>query len=51
MTEQKKKPPKDEKHQIERFKEAARSAGVDESIDDLSKTFEKIQPQIKTAKS
>lgn len=42
MTEQKKKPPKDEKPQIERFKEAAREIGADESSEALGNAFAKL---------
>ena len=44
MTEQKKKPPKDTWPQIERFKEAAKAVGADESENALEHAFSKIRP-------
>lgn len=51
MTEQKKKPPKDDRPQIERFKEAAKAVGADESEDAMEKAFTKINPVSSTKAS
>jgi len=46
MTEKPNKPDK-EKPQIERFKEAARAVGADDSADSLDRAFAKIEPKTK----
>jgi hypothetical protein len=46
----KKRPTKTDKEQFERFKEAARKLGVNESMEDFTVRFRKIVPPRRRAK-
>lgn len=48
VAKQKKRPRKTDKEQFERFKEAARKLGVNESLEDFQVKFRKIVPPRKT---